>query len=295
MQSNHYLVTIKTVYYRYLPFLKYPLAAICGCYIYFQIRDVSFDFHSVEQKPFAVILILVFSFMFLNWLLEAKRWQVSVAFESITLIESLQAVLGGLSLNWVLPFTLGDVGGRLANRTRKTMSLIAIGVNRIIILTITLCYGSISLVFFIGSNYWWLLVAVILTVFLISVISLKTDILGKSASFLRLPLLFHISLLTLFRYSIFTFQFYLLLSFFNPDLSTVVILMGIGWVFLFRTIIPSILGGIGVREASAMVFFEPYVQEIQLILMPCLLIWFINSIVPSIVGLAFILRYSSKH
>ena len=294
MQSNHYLITIKKVYPKVFQVLKYPVAAACAWYIYSKLSGLSFDLQSLDLKGLTWLFVSVFALMLVNWLIEARRWQISITFESITFTEALRAVLAGLSLNWVFPFTLGDLGGRLAGRQSKKESLFAIGVNRMIILSITLLYGGLSLIFFLGSGYWWLIVMVFLVLFILIFLITKTNILGKSAEFISPSLLLYLSAITIFRYAIFTFQFYLLLRFFNSDLASLIIVMGIGWVFLFRTIVPSILGSIGVREASAIVFFEPYVAEVQLVLIPCLLIWLINTVVPSLTGILFILGYSHE-
>lgn len=294
MQSNHYLTTIKKVYPKVFLVMKYPVAAACGWYIYVKLRDVAFDLSPLKFQGLWWLLLLVLLLMIANWLLEARRWQVSITFESITFVEALRAVLAGLSLNWVVPFTLGDLGGRLAGRQSKRQAFIAIGVNRTIILCITLLYGGAALIFFLGTGYWWLIITVCLAVSILILVITKTNGLGKSADFVSPSLLIHLSGLTVLRYAIFTMQFYLLLAFFNPFLSSVIILMGIGWVFLFRTIVPSILGSIGVREASAIMFFEPHIADVQLILLPCLLIWLINTILPSLVGIIPILSYSSK-
>jgi len=90
--------------------------------------------------------------------------------------------------------------------------------------------------------------------------------------------------LSVLRYAIFTVQFTVLIHVFLPEIALDVAMLGVGWTFLFRTVIPSLFGNFGVREASAMMFFEPLVNDMTLILFPCLLIWFINTVVPSIFG-----------
>ena len=96
--------------------------------------------------------------------------------------------------------------------------------------------------------------------------------------------------LSLLRYVIFTFQFYLVLSLFLPELAWYLILLGIGWIFLFRSVIPSFLGNFGVREASAIVFFQAYVPDVSIVLIPCLIIWMINTVIPSILGTVYVFK-----
>ena len=90
--------------------------------------------------------------------------------------------------------------------------------------------------------------------------------------------------LSVCRYLIFSFQFFCMLAHFNPSLAYMTIILGIGWIFLIRSVLPSLLGGVGIREASALSFFYPYEAEAAMILMPCMLIWLINTVLPSLLG-----------
>jgi hypothetical protein len=100
--------------------------------------------------------------------------------------------------------------------------------------------------------------------------------------------------LSMLRYAVFTFQFYVLLSAFNPALSFSLLVAGVGWIFLFRSVVPSLFGNLGVREAGALLFFEAHVPDMMLVLVPSLLIWLINTVAPSVLGLYFLLKYKTK-
>jgi len=97
--------------------------------------------------------------------------------------------------------------------------------------------------------------------------------------------------LSVIRFAVFFFQFYVLLAAFNPALTMHLILAGVGWVFLFRSVVPSLFGNLGVREAGALLFFEAHVSDMMLILVPSLLIWLINTVAPSVLGLYFLLKF----
>ena len=102
-----------------------------------------------------------------------------------------------------------------------------------------------------------------------------------------------VAVASIFRYLIFTVQFVLLFYAFIPEVNLVVIIAGVGWTFFFRSVIPSLLGNMGVREVGALVFFERYVSEPSLILIPSLLIWLINAVSPSVFGLYYNLRFKN--
>jgi hypothetical protein len=289
MQSNHYRSTIKKVYPRLLQVLKYPVAMACMWYVYLKVSTVGWQLPEVDVADLVLLVVIQLLLMPINWLLEAKRWQVSVPFEPLTFRQALNTVLRGLTLNLIVPFSLGDVGGRLVGRKHQGMSMVAIGINRFTMLLITLTYGGAAFLFYFHS--WQLYLLALLFAVVLFVFAAKRNLLGQHFAFIDTPLIIRVSVLTLLRYLVFTVQFYLFLAFFNPELPFHIIFLGIGWVFLFRTITPSLLGSIGVREASAMVFFEAYVPNISQILVPCLLIWLINTILPSIAGIVPILTY----
>ncbi|MCP4460549.1 MAG: hypothetical protein GY816_21385 [Cytophagales bacterium] len=93
---------------------------------------------------------------------------------------------------------------------------------------------------------------------------------------------------------IFTIQFIVLFYAFIPDVSLLVILAGVGWTFFFRSVIPSLFGNLGVREVGALVFFESFVSEPSLILISSLLIWLINTVAPSVLGLYYVLKFRNR-
>ncbi len=256
-----------------------------------------FVFQKVAQTPFVDfahwvsgnilwVLILVTVLMAVNWALEALRWQLSVPEESLTFWNALQIILRGQALNWVLPFTSGDVGSRLISSKDPKSATVALMLNRMIILAITVGYGAVGVVSFfgVGSQLWGLLAVGAALVGSILWIAFKPNLLGTSISDFNFERLGRISLITLLRYGVFTFQFYIVISAFNPTLETTLIFLGIGWIFVFKSFIPAVLGNLGVREASAVLFFESYVPDIQLIIWPCTLIWLINIVIPSIIG-----------
>lgn len=218
-----------------------------------------------------------------NWLLEVEKWRISVPHEKLTFHQSMSGVLSGLALNWVLPFTLGDVSGRLAGVINYKKTGAALLLNRALSLGITLIFGGCSVLFYWNASptYFWILpigFIVLIAVLKVFYKSLETSRFVK------------ILVLAITRYLIFTIQFALIIYAFIPALSISVVILGIGWVFLFRSLIPSLFGNFGVREASALMFFESFLDTPSLILFPCLLVWVINTVLPSIVGVSYIFK-----
>lgn len=290
MQSNHYPLIYKKALF---DIIKCSILISCCWFIYQKMSQTGFQIPTLDLNSFMLISAIVIFLIPLNWYLEALRWKLSIPFENISIRESMNIVLRGLAMNWVLPFTVGDVGSRLAEVKNKRMSSIAIGYNRFVILLITYTYGGSAVIFYLGESNWIFALLGVSTIFIVLVFILLTRKISSrvQVKFLTSRLAFDIVGITLIRYAIFTFQFYLLIRFFNPSLSSFVILMGIGWVFLFRSILPSLLGSIGVREASSIFFFQAYVTDLNLIVFPCLIIWVLNTIVPSIIGLIPVMNF----
>jgi hypothetical protein len=103
--------------------LNFVLMFLAWVYLYSQIKNHhSFfiqitDLWSELQKNKAILLI-VFVFMFINWILEAKKWQILIKpLAKINLFQSLESVWIGLSLATFLP--LGNYLGRAKNLPQK--------------------------------------------------------------------------------------------------------------------------------------------------------------------------------
>jgi len=95
--------------------------------------------------------------------------------------------------------------------------------------------------------------------------------------------------LSFLRYLVFSFQFVILLKMFLPKLKLMDIFSGTTWIFLIKSIVPSFnfLLDLGIRELSALQFFESYgVREVN-ILAGTLSIWILNILFPSILGVLF--------
>lgn len=275
LQSNHTTHRYKNVL---LWCAKLLITVACLYFIYEKLSETHPEPGKLALATDHFYLIgIVLLLMPLNWYLEAERWRLSVAHESLSLRQSVVAVLTGQALNWVLPFTLGDIGGRLAVVKNVKKSALALLVIRLLSLAITLCFGSYAVIYHFQLGIP--LVAVGLVTFVLLAYVLMR-IYGSDQQLVY----YQIVGLTFLRYAVFTAQFVWVIMAFLPELPLSVIVPGVGWIFLFRTVVPSLFGNFGVREASALVFFENILPVPGLILVPCLVIWIINTIIPSLAG-----------
>ncbi len=273
--------------------LKVAITLACLYFLWDQFQKEEINFGSValiRDVKWAIVLVTLL--MIINWYLEALRWKISLAsFEKISIEEAWSSVLGGLALNWILPFTGGDFAARLMLRKDKYQTTSAIVLNRSILLIITFGFGLFSLSYLKQSFFQVNSVYLILLLVSLAVVYFIRKRLSKFLTYfetIKRSVLVRILSISVLRYAIFTFQFYWLLIVFNPELEPILVLAGIGWIFFVRSIIPHLLGGVGLREAASVIFFTPYVVDLSTIVLPVFLIWIINTTIPSIGGLLFI-------
>ena len=191
----------------------------------------------VWPKSSFLTIGIVTALMLVNWSLEAWRWRISVrVFERVTFLQSLRTVLAGLALNWVLPLTSGDALSRVIERTDKYKAATAMVLNRAIMLLLTCLFGLVSVMYYSKASVEInLLLPSILMVMLV-LFFLFRRYLGQFLSYftqIRKRVLLGIVGISLLRYAVFVFQFFLLLQLFLPELSAPYLLLGIGWIFFF--------------------------------------------------------------
>ncbi len=224
----------------------------------------------------------------LNWYMEIIKWRICVEpLQQMSTTQALWSILRGLSLSWVIPFSLGDFIGRSLNLPKNKGTIRANLVSRFASLWTTL------FMFVLGSMFYWsdlkVLAGVGLFLLLIGVITaLILDRTYSTRNKLK------ILITSVFRYLIFSLQFGLLLFHFCPEVPTDVFLSGIPVVFLIRTVAPSILGALGVREAAVIWTFAPFVSNPTGLLIASLFLWLFNLVLPSLVGLWPVLAYRFK-
>ena len=92
--------------------LNFVLMSLAWGYLYSQIKTHQSLFSQItdlwnELQKNRAILLIVFLLMFINWILEAKKWQILIKpLAKINLFQSVQSVWIGLSLATFLPLII---------------------------------------------------------------------------------------------------------------------------------------------------------------------------------------------
>jgi len=293
--------------------IKIGVLSMATWYLYIKLTHIDRSAVNVilnevaNHKTNWILCLIIMLMMPLNWFLEAMKWQVLARpFNQLTIRESLAGVLAGLSLAFVTPRALGDYAGKVLQLT-NSKRLLALGnvfVGRIFQLSITLMFGLVSAFYLLEVPMWWniagflvflvLLLFVIQSPFGLSLIQHARLVRVWSGPLRQLSFSDYrkVFLFSLFRYVVFSFQFILALLLFQVSLPVQVLFLGVAWIFLLKSILPSFnfLSDLGIREFSALLFFSQFGVDEWSVVASSLFIWIINLLLPTFAGFPFVWR-----
>jgi hypothetical protein len=293
--------------------------------IYRQIQkqpDLSTAWQGIKASfstPLAWNLVAVILLMLVNWSIEAVKWKISVRpIQRVSFLRAFRAVLSGVSFSVSTPYRVGEYLGRVlymeeGNRL-KTISITIVGsLSQLIITLLMGCIGLIILRPAIESHQ--LISPIWMKVILYGIIGVLS---GLLLFYFRLPwlvrwvdklpgssrfaylvraledfsarLLSRLLLLSALRFMVFIAQYYLLLHFFAVDISWWESLWSVSITFLVLAIIPSFaIADIGLRGEVGISLIGIFAVNKLGILFTTVIIWFVNLIVPAIIGSLLIL------
>ena len=267
-----------------------------------------------------IFLLLPLLMIFLNWGLEAWKWKLSVApVATVSFWQAFKATLSGVTFSVSMPNRVGEYLGRvlyLPEGSRlKTISVTIVG--SFAQLLITLMAGLAGLVIlkkelqiaFPGIFLWYqfvfygliLLVAVMLLLYfnVSGVVNLfnrwiknqKYFYLVEALQSFSSELLLKLLLISFLRYCVFVLQYILLFYFFGVDVGAITICWVMTVVFLALAVIPSIsIVEVGVRGEVSLKLMGIFSSNFLGIGLTSVTIWFINLVLPAIMGSLFMLN-----
>ncbi|MES2372375.1 MAG: lysylphosphatidylglycerol synthase domain-containing protein [Bacteroidota bacterium] len=261
--------------------------------------------------------------MFVNWGIEARKWQLLVSsIQTVSFGKAFKAVFSGQALGFNTPNRMGESAGRAifldeGNRLRGVV-LSAVGsMSQIIVTFVT---GLVSLLYLrlyilndahqlTGLSIFWLdgliyaitagIILFILLYFRLSwMIKLleKIPFIAKHKFFVQKLEDFHwkeltrILLLSSCRYVVFVVQYVLLLQVFEVNIGWLEAASMVSVMFLVLAIVPTIaLAELGFRGKISLQLFGLLSSNTVGIVATAAGIWVINLIIPAIAGSLFIL------
>jgi hypothetical protein len=303
-------------------FIKAAVLVLAFVFIYHQYlekgdRLKSFEnlIKHIDHQKVIITMSCVVLLMIVNWVLESLKWKyLTRNFQPMSAWEATEAVFCGLTWAIFTPNRLGEYAGRvlfLPNRKRVygvfAMAVGAYGQN-----VITNVVGLASLVWFMntflhlkplvyfavlaGATAFTVFIAIVYfhIVWVVNILD-KIPYIKKYHRFFDImarykkPELIKIMLFCLARYSVFSFQYYLVIHLLIPDISAIQMMLMVFILFFVQSALPSLdLLDIGVRNGTAAYLFS-YITGQQLAVMAAVSsIWLINLIIPAILGSVFV-------
>jgi len=265
-----------------------------------------------------LIISTVFLLQFLNWGLEAIKFQYIISKKNvINLKQSIIAVYTGNATGLFTPDRLGNFIGRFVylNRINKKTVIAATMLGNLAQLISTISFAFIALILYVNLDLRiklpYINPSVILTLISTGLFILaysfynpskiitffyKFRWIGKHKDTFSFLSDFNkkestiILTLSLLRYCVFIIQFHLLLNAFGLQIELIETIVFSGLLYLFTTFIPSpLMGNLGTRELVALLLLSNY-QRPEIALIASLIIWLINVIIPSLVGSFILLK-----
>jgi len=289
-------------------------------------------------RHFYLLLALVVILIPVNLMLEVVKWKLLISkLEKVSFWNATKAVLTGISVSMILPNRVGDYLGRVfvLKKADRLQAVLATILGSMAQLLTTILFGLTAVLFFFPFyadlseqlNIWFysgIIAAVLITgftsVFAYLNFSSFSVILRRISgrayrkiskyaevfSWYSPSFLLKILGISISRYLIFSFQFWLLLLAFQVPVSYFTAMVLIGLVYLLMAVIPTIaLTEIGVRGSVSLFIFGLYLSPNGMWTEPVKLgvasastmLWIFNLAFPALLGTLFVysLRFFRKN
>jgi len=304
-------------YLRFYPLLKWIFSALSVYFFIRQLRSVEEDLFGgiitgLVGHPyvFAVIVLLAL----VNWNAEAQKFKMLIAaVVDLSNIRALLTILGGMAISNFTPARTGEYIGRglLLKSIHPIKVVIATVAGNIaqVFMTYSLgliCIAAALLCTDFGGGFthgYKLLYVGILCILMLGFIARVKRILpwvmqrlpGKLANTLSLIQKYDKKLyskvvgVAFLRYAVFASQFYLLLQLFSGFVMPISVLALIPIAYLMQSLVPvPAVSDVGVRVVVSQMLFGAFLTD-DAILKAVTCIWFINLILPGILGTIYLL------
>ena len=256
-----------------------------------------------NQSVGGILFILFLSFA--NRFLEILKWQNLVSsFKIITIGEASMQVLASLTAGIFTPNGIGEYAGKTLyfekNKAKKIIfiNLLCNGIQ----LILTVVFGTIGLLV-LGYNFWVILIfATVFGFWILAFLSKKIKVKGYSLEKLiskinEIPKNIHQRniILGIARYLIFSHQYYFLFIAFDVHLPYFTLIATIATVYFLASSLPSFqFLDFAVKGSVAVYFFSLLGVNEWIVIFVTTLMWFLNVVIPVIIGSFYVLNFKSQ-
>ncbi len=296
-------------------FIKSTIAGLSLWYIYEKITGqgdhttIIRELKTTFTDSTSLKLLLPLVLMFLNWSLEALKWKMIMEqVEPITFTKALKAIITGVTMSIFTPNRVGEFSGRIffLKQENRKIAIPLTFLGNASQLLVTLVAGTLALIVYLPvytslnsqpSIYYLIFLLVILVNIALILAYFNVSFLSRFWKYLEI--LNHYSFrqlskivsLSLFRYVIFSLQFYLLLQLFGININPSRAIIMIALTFFSITVIPTItLTEPGVRGSAALTFIGLLSANTIGIVAATFSLWLINIVFPAILGIVFLFQ-----
>jgi len=281
-------------------------------------QDLVWPCLSIGNLPFLLVAIL---FLPLNLLLESERWRfvMSNIGKRVSVKDALFSTVVGSSLSMITPFRVGDYAGRmlLLRSEDKKSSVYATFICSIYLNVINIVTGIFACVFFfrsqeiLANELRLLMIVNCVVVILALILIVKFDrilnwLLGISwiqnkltieiEGGLGLQKKMVLLLLSFLRYTVYVFQYVLVLYFFNVDNIFIELISCISIVYFIQSSVPlpAFLSFVA-RIEIALLVWNLLDLPVTIVLAASATLWVINLMMPALLGLVvMLLKWDKK-
>jgi len=265
----------------------------------------------LDKKKSFFGIVFILSFSFFNRFFEILKWQnLAQIIQKISLSQATEQVLAALTASIFTPNGIGEYGAK-ALYFEKSQAKKVVFINLIcngIQMVLTIIFGFLGLLYF---NYKFSVVSTntILVVLAISGITLivlftikKITIKGYSLDKLfkkvnEIPKKIHQKniLLAVFRYLIFSHQYYFLFLAFDVNLPYFELMATITSVYFLASSLPTFqFLDFAVKGSVAVYFFGILGINEWIVIFITTLMWFLNVVIPVLIGSFYVFNFKSR-
>ncbi len=305
------------------------LAAWLFWSLYQQVKnqpDIDASIALIKAMPFgadAWKFWMVIAFVFLNWGMEARKWQLLMkAVQPISFFTAYKSVLCGVTLSLNTPNRVGEYGGRIlfvneGNRIKAITLSIAGSIAQLIITMMMGCLGLVWLLYarqesavLMGISVFWLRIFLYGSVFATTGFLLfffrlnwlvrlmeRLPYAGRLMPYINVletfeaKILLRLLSISFFRYIIFVLQYIFMLQLLHVEETVWTGFWLITVMFWILAIIPSFaVADLGIRGTVAKTLFIYGNNTNTIGILTCTFgIWFVNLFIPALIGSLLIL------
>jgi len=280
-----------------------------------QIPELSTQLLSWLHQPLIIFVLLAsFFLMPINWGIESYKWKlITQQVESIPYTTALKSVFMGICLGNIAPGRAMEFLGKIyffKSENKPSVTILHF-INGMFQMLITVLVGISAIVYkfqLVHSSaqlgYSIIIFGIVLIIFFclailnVSTIQRKLKFIKwfkfsdstQQLSFSKM-LLLKLVVLSMLRYFVFSLQFYLVYRVLSLPMPVMQIASSIAVYFMLTSLIPMIsFIEPAIRAAIALFVFNQVNDSYISVVLSATLLWFINVVLPSIIGYLIILK-----